>query len=57
MDKQDTPDLLTNQSIIDFMNQNAEEIDNSDTENSLNKELQKSSKPNPHGDLTHLIEL
>ena len=44
-DKQDAPDPLDNQSILDFMNQNAEVNEESDIEDTLNKELQKNFKP------------
>ena len=52
-DKQDAHDPLNNESIIDFMNQNAEVKEDLDIEDPLNKELQKKFKlkstwrPNP----------
>ena len=50
-------DININQSIIDFMNQNAKEEDTSSpNEESLNKEIQLNSNQNLNGGHTHLIE-
>ena len=56
-EKSETPDPLNNQSIIDFMNQNVQsEINESQLEDSKNKEIQKYLNLNLVGGQTHQIE-
>ena len=55
-DKKDVIDPTDHQSILDFMNQNAEVTEEPNPEDSKNKELQKSSSLNLTGDQTRLTE-
>ena len=56
-DKKDITDSVIDQSIIDFMNQNAQEDPNdSDPETAKNMEIQKKLNQNQVGDCTHKIE-